>query len=220
MGYYAGGYYAGGYYAGGLFSTIGHAIGGIAKVGLGAGLGLITGGPKGAITGALGAGVSVAKEGIARETLAAGGSGSALTPELKMKHAAALARGGAGGGAPKPAVALMSGGMPSQMAIQTWGGMPIGGGGMLPMAMDGFLRGYRWNKSTYAVRGGGTSRWPVGLQLIPRHSVAVKSRRMNVANPRALRRALRRASGFAKLARRYVRVTASFKKTGARKKKR
>jgi len=87
---------------------------------------------------------------------------------------------------------------------------------IIPGATDPFMqmmlaRGYRLNKSTYAVRGGGTSRWgPAGmLRLIQKGTTAVKSRRMNVANPRALRRGLRRAAGFVKLARRaHVRLAA------------
>src|SRR5712691_11864552 len=38
-----------------------------------------------------------------------------------------------------------------------------------------------------------------------------KHKRMNVYNPRALRRALRRAHGFAKMARRIIRVTSHYK---------
>jgi len=105
-------------------------------------------------------------------------------------------------------------GAPPGMALVPAGGMAmVGPGGML-------MRGYRLNKSTYITRGGGTSRWPVGLQVHPKHTEPVKSRRMNVANPRALRRALRRAHGFAKLARRYITVTRHFKRRGvARRKK-
>lgn len=75
---------AGDYYRGSIFSTIGHALGGIAKVGIGA----LTGGPIGAAKAA----VNVATTGIKRETLAAGGDQSALTPQLKRSHAMALKR--------------------------------------------------------------------------------------------------------------------------------
>lgn len=83
---------------------------------------------------------------------------------------------------------------------------------------DGRPRG-RWNKSTYITRGGGTSRWPREILIHYKGTECVKPRRMNVANSRALRRALRRAQGFAKLARRYVRISTSFKrgKRGKRK---
>lgn len=94
MAYYGG---RGDYYRGvgdpGIFSFIGHALGTVAKVGLGAGLGFLTGGPKGAIVGAAGAAGRATATGIQRETLAAGGSQSALTPALRQQHALALARG-------------------------------------------------------------------------------------------------------------------------------
>jgi hypothetical protein len=101
--------------------------------------------------------------------------------------------------------------------------LPFGETGYFPgspyvCGPDGRPRGHL-NKSTYVTRGGGTSRYPMQLIVHPKGTVCVGPRRMNVANPRALRRALRRASGFAKLARRYVRATAGFKK-GAGKKKR
>jgi hypothetical protein len=56
-----------------------------------------------------------------------------------------------------------------------------------------------------------------GLQLHARGTVQVKSRRMNVGNARALRRAIRRARGFAKLAGRVLVATKRFK--GAKKKR-
>jgi len=67
------------------------------------------------------------------------------------------------------------------------------------------------NKSTYVTRGGGTSHWPPQLIVHPKGTEQVKSRRMNVGNARALRRAIRRASGFAKLARRVLVTTKHFK---------
>src|SRR4029077_20384021 len=70
------------------------------------------------------------------------------------------------------------------------------------------------NKSTYITRGGGTSRWPQQLIVHPKHTEAVTNRRMNVGNARALRRALRRARGFAKLAHKVLRVSHQFKGKG------
>lgn len=61
--------------------------------------------------------------------------------------------------------------------------------------------GFRLNKSTYVTRGGGTSRWPLGLQVHPKGSTCVKRRRRNVGNARALRRSISRVKGFVKLAR-------------------
>jgi len=64
------------------------------------------------------------------------------------------------------------------------------------------MQGTRPNKSSYyrAVPGN-----PMQGVLIPKGSVCVKTRRLNVANPRALRRSIRRVAGFAKLARRSIR---------------
>lgn len=78
-------------------------------------------------------------------------------------------------------------------------------GTMLPPSMGGFvqacgIKGTRPNKSSYYKRVPGTLQ---GV-LIPKGSVCVKTRRMNIANGRALRRAVRRAQGFAKMARRVM----------------
>lgn len=66
------------------------------------------------------------------------------------------------------------------------------------------VKGRRLNKSTYVTRGGGTSPWPQQIIIHPAGTECVKSRRMNVTNVRALRRSIRRASGFAKLARKVM----------------
>lgn len=66
------------------------------------------------------------------------------------------------------------------------------------------VKGRRLNKSTYVTRGGGTSPWPEQIIVHPKGTECVKSRRMNVTNVRALRRSIRRATGFAKLARRVL----------------
>jgi len=187
MAYYAGGYYAGGYYAGGF---LGNLFRGGAKIVGGAIGGFLAKGPIGAVVGAAASVPSAVSGNIKAETLAAGGTETALTPDLIAKHNAAVARGSTAG--PLPQIPVMA------------PGMAIGAPGM--------LRGYRLNKSTYITRGGGTSRWPMAVQLHPKHTELVKGRRMNVANPRALRRALRRAQGFAKLARRFIVVTTRFKK--------
>jgi len=101
-----------------------------------------------------------------------------------------------------------------------------GGGGQLPMVIDSrtgqlcLMKGTRANKSTYITRGGGTSRWPMQLQIHPKGTECVKTRRMNVANPRALRRAIRRTAGFVKLARRaHVRLAAFTSRARKGKKK-
>src|SRR5438309_10793851 len=97
---------------------------------------------------------------------------------------------------------------------------PGGGGGIItqspmgtpvhPAAIAMELARFRHthpNKSTYVTRGGGTSRYPPGLIVHPKGTELVTSRRMNVGNARALRRALRRARGFAKLAHKVLRAT-------------
>src|SRR5438477_9595915 len=207
MGYYRGDHYrryAGDYYRGdpGFFSFIGKAIKGAARVVGGAAMGFISGGGiKGAIVGAAGGTGLAIREGIQQETLEAGDRGSAMTPELREAHAAAVARSAAKSGLPM---------------IRTLGGPPmatVGGG------MPGYVRGLRPNKSTYVTRGGGTSHWPAQLIVHPKHTELVKGRRMNVGNARALRRALRRAQGFAKLARRVISVSHRFKKRGRARKR-
>lgn len=100
-----------------------------------------------------------------------------------------------------------------------FGGVPVG-----TMLRDGFipgcqLKGTRPNKSSYWKRIGGPG--SMSAVLIPKGSVCVKTRRINIANPRALRRAVRRAQGFAKMARRVMTfVSAKAPKGRAKFKKR
>jgi len=84
----------------------------------------------------------------------------------------------------------------------------IGGGGSSALPAGLVTKGYHPNKHAYETRGGATSRWgQSGLQLHPAGSVMVRNRRMNVGNARALKKALRRAHGFAKLAKRVMSFT-------------
>src|SRR5207245_9692893 len=76
----------------------------------------------------------------------------------------------------------------------------------LPLMAQPGPRRLHPNKSTYVTRGGGTSRWPPQLEVHFKGTEAVPTRRMNVANPRALRRALRRVAGFAKITKRVRRA--------------
>lgn len=207
MGYYRGDHYRsmyrGDYYRGdpGFFSFIGNALKGVAKVAGGAILGTITGGPVGGIIGALKGTASAVTSGTREATLAAGGDESAYTPELQAKHAAALSN--------PPALR----GPGSALVAPTMGQLP-----MLP-GQPGAGRAMHFNKSTYVTRGGGTSHWPQQLTIHTKHSELVKSRRMNVGNARALRRALRRARGFVKLARRAGVAMHSFKRSNGKRKK-
>ncbi len=108
---------------------------------------------------------------------------------------------------PIPAVATVATAAAAGMALAPYAGQPPSGGmipgygargpvGLGPQArysttrgmVDGALeRGYHWAKD-------GSGR-------------AVKNRRMNVANPRALRKAMRRVQGFEKLAKRTITFT-------------
>ena len=87
---------------------------------------------------------------------------------------------------------------PQNLAMQAMPAMAL-------MAQPGHRRLHP-NKSTYVTRGGGTSRWPPQLEVHFKGTEAVPTRRMNVANPRALRRALRRVAGFAKITKRVRRA--------------
>jgi hypothetical protein len=82
---------------------------------------------------------------------------------------------------------------------------PAGGGQLLPGGPR--RRALHWNKAAYVTRGGGTSRWPQQLLVHPKLTEAVPNRRMNVGNARALRHALHRVGGFARLARRVMHFT-------------
>jgi hypothetical protein len=188
--YYAGDYYAGGYYAGSIFSAIGRGL----KVVGGAALGYITGGPKGAIAGAVSGTTSAVASGIQSETLAAGGNQTAWTPALQASHDAALARGGN---------AVASAAKPSTALVPTSGGGLMTAPGMQVAA--NLARGFHPNRSTYVVRGGGTSHYPAGIQLVPKGSTLVRNRTMNWGNGKALARAERRIGSFLRHASKYMR---------------
>lgn len=194
MYYQQGDYYKGDYYRGdpSIFGFLGNVAKAAVKIGGGAVTGFLTGGGiKGAIVGAAGGAGAAVVQGTHEATLAAGGSESAYTPAMKAKHAEILMRGGSG--------AIQRGGLAMQGPTTA-----------LPMLATGpgtfGMRRMHPNRSTYVTRGGGTSRWPVGLQVHPKATELVPSRRMNVGNPRALRRAIRRVSGFAKLVHRVKRA--------------
>jgi hypothetical protein len=195
MPYYArGDYYRGDYYVGdpGLFSGI---LKGIA----GAATGFLTGGPLGAIQGGASAVLGAAKKGQGAVNPTPG------PPNLPM----IAPRTGFGLGYFGPTGGGVGIGAFPEFPQET-GGVPV----PTMVGPDGrvcTVPRTRLNRSTYVTRGGGTSRWPQTLIVHPKGTECVKSRRMNVANPRALRRALRRASGFAKLARRYIKITHHYK---------
>ncbi len=94
----------------------------------------------------------------------------------------------AGAGAAAAATALVTGGHRGQMQVPVMPGGARLGGGMSLTTPGGFgihLHGYHMGKGKHAGQ-------------------MVKNRRMNVCNQRALRRALRRAHGFQKVAMRTI----------------
>lgn len=117
--------------------------------------------------------------------------------------------GGAAAGAAATAVMRRPAIAPSMVPLQTPNlpGFPIGGTRIIPQNIvpggrpftvsEQAPRGYHLNKNVARGRTG-----PCDYK-----NYWVKNRRMNVANPRALRRAIVRATGFAKLARRVLSFT-------------
>lgn len=194
MGYYRGDYYRGDYYRGdpGLFSSIGKFLGGAAR-GISRVVGSVVPGPIGMLARAI------------TPPAGAGGRVSFFPPEPSIPNPLGFANVGPPVGFP---------------------GAGGGGGSQLPAVIDSrtgqlcLMKGTRANKSTYITRGGGTSHWPNTIIVHPKGTECVRTRRMNVANPRALRRAIRRTAGFVKLARRaHVKLQAFTGKAKARKKK-
>lgn len=75
-----------------------------------------------------------------------------------------------------------------------------------PQALGaGCPAGMRLNRSTYVTRGGGTSRWPQGLQVHPKGTECVTRRKINPGNGRAAVRAVRRLVAFHRLTQRVER---------------
>ena len=195
MGYYRGDHYRGDYYRGdpGFFSFIGKALRGAVSLLPGVG---------GVIGSVLEARAKLRSAGVPTPVALPG----MLPPGVSGLIGAGenLAFGGGGG----VGVMAPGGGVITQSPM----GTPVH-----PAAIAMQLERMRHthpNKSTYVTRGGGTSRWPAQLLIHPKHSELVTNRRMNVGNARALRRALRRARGFAKLAHKVLRATHQFKGKG------
>lgn len=105
----------------------------------------------------------------------------------------ALAGGSPGGGSrgapPAPPGTIMQGGVfPTVREFFT--GKPVPGQ---------TTKGYHWNKSNEYDPS------KHGVIVVPKHSKMVRNRHMNVANPRALARAARRAHGFLRMASKHIR---------------
>lgn len=176
--YMKGDYYAGDYYAGdpGLFGGIAKFVGGV-----------VSATPVGR---AISAGVALVRSAAQKPQISATGVNPAAQAQGRIKRTTF----GPGG-------IIYS----STEASFDSGGMGPGPSQGMSLAQCGVVPGMRRshpNKSTYVTRGGGTSRWPNEIIVHPRGTECVTSRRMNVANARALRRALRRVAGFGKLAKR------------------
>ena len=210
MGYYQGDHYrsrrfAGDYYRGdpGFFSFIGSALKGLGGI-VRKALPLVPGVGQ-VFSAALDIRNALQRKGVPLPPASAGtglipyGGGALATPILEGLEAAP--GGGIGVMAP-------GGGIITQSPM----GTPVHPAAIaMQMAR---MRHTHPNKSTYVTRGGGTSRYPPGLIVHPKGTELVTSRRMNVGNARALRRALRRARGFAKLAHKVLRATHQFKGKG------
>jgi len=102
---------------------------------------------------------------------------------------------------------------PPQMPVPTTGGFPLSPAGQMTRFAPG--RASDFGQGPYVIPGtggpvGAEGACPVGYHLrkdkrLP--AKCVRNRRMNVANPRALRRGMRRVQGFEKLARRTITFT-------------
>lgn len=171
--YYMGDYYQGDYYSGDPFLGLGKLWGGIKK-----GLKMVTG---------------------------LGGGGGLTKEDLQ----AALAQRPVMAGMPSPGImggAVVAGGA---MALARQGGMGIAASRLA----QGFSQGFdvmpgQGRLDPLAILPGGRPFFTPGTCPEGFHKAkdgsqkCVRNRRMNVANPRALRRGLRRVAGFGKLAQR------------------
>jgi hypothetical protein len=177
MSYYQGDYYQGDYYQGD--PSLWKKLKGAFKIATGM-AGMAFGLPVGA---ALGAGSAVLQRATSKWGQAVpfgvGAAAQAVAPSLASRFQIPL---------PGPNVlrpfAALPGGAPLVGPPDLRQQAMMGGGGCCPS-------GFHFNKQT------STARASFGA---PPGSICVRNRSMNVANPRALRRGLRRVSGFAKLA--------------------
>jgi len=104
-----------------------------------------------------------------------------------------------------PMVPQAGGGFPIVAQVTMPGGASFSGGVMVPTGGRGGKFGGRGTALSPAYAGGAV---PSGYHFAKDGSGRlVRNRRMNVANPRALRRSMRRVQGFEKLARRTITFT-------------
>ena len=178
-------------------------LGFIGKTLIGAATGLVTGGPGGAIVGGVAGALGYKPQ--------AGSAGGGVVPSSPLQTAPRTYLGGgikfpALGpmtGSSLPAAAAPSAGVPACGCSHSTRMVPYAAPGMTPQPLNqACLRGYHMNKSSYYVCTGDGST----AVRVPKGTACVKTRRMNVGNARALRRALRRAYGFEKLAMRTIKL--------------
>jgi hypothetical protein len=183
-------------------SFLGGLIGGIT--------GFLTGGPIGAVAGAVGG----AAAGSAGGAVTAGVAG--VTPYRSLPQAggtSSAALPSVGGGTIGLTPQMYSGFMGTRRGFAEQPA-PSGAPTVAVTQPDGStslctLKGHHLNKSHYFRKPHGLAEnigtWG-GAVEVPKGTACVKNRRMNVTNPRALRRALSRARGFEKLAMRTIRI--------------
>jgi len=179
-------------------------LGFLGKTILGGVTGFVTGGPAGAVAGA-----GLAAFGGKQQAGSAGGgvTSAAALPRTFIGQpltTSPLKLGPFGGTGPGTGpVAAPSAGVPSCACSHSTRMVPYAAPGMTPQPLNqACLRGYHMNKSKYYVCTGDGST----AVAVPKGTACVKTRRMNVGNARALRRALRRAYGFEKLAMRTIKL--------------
>ena len=179
--YQRGDYYRGDYYRGdGILSGIGKVLkGAVGAVAGGLG-GFVKGGPVGAVVGAVKGGTTA---------VLGSGKSSLPAPPPAMTVSGPMGVGTSIVGFRPPPVPV-GGEREWDITSAFPGGRPLTytQGGLCPS-------GYRLNKSGH---------WRKNGTYVPAGSICVKCRKMNVTNPRALRKGIRRAQGFAKLAKRVL----------------
>jgi hypothetical protein len=174
MSYYQGDYYQGDYYQGDPgWKDVFKKFGKFAGKAVGLGLGMFTGGA-GLVAGGA---TALASRSVGRRVLAAGATGAGLAAASGLQIPL-----------PGPNVmrpfSILPGGVPFIGPPDLRQQQGMSQAGCCPS-------GFHFNKQTSTAQS--TFGAPAG-------SICVRNRSMNVANPRALRRGLRRVSGFAKLA--------------------
>lgn len=129
--------------------------------------------------------------GAAKGALTGGPYGAAIGAIGAIPHFGPTGPGG--GGPPAPPASSIAPGLPTFKGLNPFGGPKTGSAAPVPG-----MRGYHLNKSKL----GPSRAHPKGAAP---HTVLVRNRHMNTTNPRALARAARRAHGFLKMSRKFVR---------------